>query len=46
MARIIASVVIRTAGLDERLTAARSCDFELVVRTARSGLWALMATPV
>jgi len=42
----MASVVIRTTGVDDRLTAAPSCELDVLVRTARSWLWALMSRPV
>ena len=46
IARIMARVVIRTTGVDERLTVALSCELELLVRIPRSWLRALMSESV
>ncbi len=44
--RIIASVVIRATGVDDRLTVVLSCKLDLVLQSARAWLWALMSRPV
>jgi hypothetical protein len=46
IARIMASVVIRTTGVDERPTVTPFCELDFVVRTVRSWLWALMSRSV
>ena len=46
IARIIASVVIRGIGAEERFTVAPSCEIDFAVRIGCSCVWALMSRSV